>query len=160
MAVSPGVIACTMISFTARRSPLLTNPINSLASTRAPCPIHDSGGLAHAPFLVRNPTHDRSPLPHYLRLTLDDLDHESPHHDRPIALIRRHRAGEEYPTAEVLLGNLPKVLRALCDHLLSSEATALDIAYRLHFLPRRHRELPGPAGSRGRTHGPRHFPAA
>ena len=45
--------------------------------------------------------------------------------------MRRHRAGEDYPTAEVLLGNLPKVLRALCDHLLAGAATALDVAYRL-----------------------------
>ena len=46
-------------------------------------------------------------------------------------MVRSHRAGEEYPTAEVLLGNLPVVLRALCDHILSGEATALDVAYRL-----------------------------
>jgi hypothetical protein len=45
--------------------------------------------------------------------------------------VRSHREGEDYPTAEVLLGNLPKVLRALCDHVLSGEATALDVAYRL-----------------------------
>ena len=65
------------------------------------------------------------------RLTLDDLDPESATTDRLIAMVRSHREGEEYPTAEVLLGNLPKVLRALCDHLLSGEATALDVAYRL-----------------------------
>ena len=46
-------------------------------------------------------------------------------------MVRSHRAGEEYPTAETLLGNLLEVLRALCDHLLSGEATALDVAYRL-----------------------------
>jgi len=46
-------------------------------------------------------------------------------------MVRSHREGEDYPTAEVLLGNLPKVLRALCDHVLSGEATALDVAYRL-----------------------------
>ena len=40
-------------------------------------------------------------------------------------------AGEEYPTGEVLLGNLPKVLRALCDHVLTGQATALDVAYRI-----------------------------
>ena len=44
---------------------------------------------------------------------------------------RGHRAGEEYPTAEQLLANLPKVLRAVCDHVLSGQATALDVAYRL-----------------------------
>ena len=51
--------------------------------------------------------------------------------DRLITMVRRHREGEEYPTAEVLLGNLPKVLRALCDVLLAGEITALDAAYRL-----------------------------
>lgn len=65
------------------------------------------------------------------RPTLDDLDPESATTDRLIALVRRHRAGEDYPTAEVLLGHLPKVLRALCDYLLSGEATALDVAYRI-----------------------------
>ena len=65
------------------------------------------------------------------RQTIDDLDPESATTDRLIALVRRHRQGEEYPTADVLLGNLPKVLRALCDHLLAGEATALDVAYRL-----------------------------
>ena len=65
------------------------------------------------------------------RQTIDDLDPESATTDRLIALVRRHRQGEDYPTAEVLLGNLPKVLRALCDHVLSGEATALDMTYRL-----------------------------
>jgi hypothetical protein len=65
------------------------------------------------------------------RPTLDDLDPESATPDRLVALVRSHREGEDYPTAEVLLGNLPKVLRALCDHLLSGEATALDVAYRV-----------------------------
>ena len=69
------------------------------------------------------------PAPH--RLTLDDLDPESATTDRLIAMVRSHRQGEEYPTAETLLGNLPIVLRALCDHLLSGEATALDVAYRI-----------------------------
>ena len=65
------------------------------------------------------------------RPTLDDLDPATVTTDRLIAQVRSHRAGEDYPTAEVLLGNLPKVLRALCDHVLSGEATALDVAYRL-----------------------------
>ena len=69
------------------------------------------------------------PAPH--RLTLDDLDPESATTDTLIARVRQHRQGEEYPTPETLLGNLPVVLRALCDHLLSGEATALDVAYRL-----------------------------
>ena len=65
------------------------------------------------------------------RPTLDDLDPESATTDRLIAMVRRHRTGEDYPTSEQLLVNLPVVLRALCDHLLSGEATALDAAYRL-----------------------------
>jgi len=69
------------------------------------------------------------PAPH--RLTVDDLNPEQATTDALVAMVRRHRAGEEYPTAEVLLGNLPKVLRALCDHVLTGEATALDVAYRL-----------------------------
>ena len=65
------------------------------------------------------------------RPTIDDLDPESATTDRLIALVRRHRQGEEYPTAETLISNLPMVLRALCDHVLSGEATALDVAYRI-----------------------------
>jgi hypothetical protein len=64
------------------------------------------------------------PAPH--RLTLEDLDPESATTDTLIARVRQHRQGEEYPTPETLLGNLPVVLRALCDHLLSGEATALE----------------------------------
>jgi len=66
-----------------------------------------------------------------LRPTLDDLDPESATTDRLIALVRRHREGEDYPTAETLLSNLPVVLRALCDHVLTGQTTALDVAYRL-----------------------------
>lgn len=65
------------------------------------------------------------------RPILDDLDPESATTDRLIAMVRSHRTGEDYPTPEQVLGNLPVVLRALCDHLLSGEATALDAAYRL-----------------------------
>lgn len=50
------------------------------------------------------------------RPTIDDLDPEMATTDRLIARVRSHRAGQEYPTAEQLLGNLPVVLRALCDH--------------------------------------------
>ena len=64
-------------------------------------------------------------------LSLDDLDPESATTDQLIARVRSHREGKEYPIAEVLLGNLPVVLRALCDHILSGEATALDVTYRL-----------------------------
>lgn len=69
------------------------------------------------------------PAPH--RLTLDDLDSESATTDALIALVRRHRESEEYPTAETLLGHLLVVLRALCDHILTGEATALDAAYQI-----------------------------
>ena len=71
------------------------------------------------------------PYPDPPRPTVDDLDPESATTDRLVAMVRSHREGEDYPTAEVLLGNLPVVLRALCDHLLSGEATALDVAYRV-----------------------------
>ena len=65
------------------------------------------------------------------RPTVDDLDPESATTDALIAMVRRHREGEEYPTAETLLGNLPIVLRALCDHVLTGQASTLDVAYRL-----------------------------
>ena len=59
------------------------------------------------------------------RPTIDDLDPESATTNRLIARVRSHREGQEYPTAEQLLGNLPVVLRALCDHVLTGQATAL-----------------------------------
>lgn len=65
------------------------------------------------------------------RQTLDDLDPECATTDRLVAMVHRHREGEDYPTPEQRPGNLPVALRALCDHLLSGEATALDAAYRL-----------------------------
>ena len=65
------------------------------------------------------------------RQTLADLDPESTTTDALIAMARSHREGLDYPTPEQLLANLPVVLRALCDHLLSGEATALDVAYRM-----------------------------
>ena len=71
------------------------------------------------------------PYPDPPRPTLDDLDPESVTTDRLITLVRSHREGEDYPTAEVLLGNLPKALRALCDHILTGQTTALDVAYRI-----------------------------
>ena len=86
------------------------------------------------------------------RPTLDDLDPATVTTDRLIALVRSHREGEEYPTAEVLLGNLPGVLRALCDHLLSGEATALDVAYRLASLIDAIEGCPDRPAPRGRTH--------
>jgi hypothetical protein len=90
------------------------------------------------------------PAPH--PESIDDLDPESATTDRLIAMVRSHRAGEEYPTAEVLLGNLPVVLRALCDHLLTGEATALDVAYRLASLIDAIEGCRDQPGSRGRTH--------
>ena len=90
------------------------------------------------------------PAPH--RLTLDDLDPESATTDALIAMVRRHRQGEDYPTPETLLGNLPVVLRALCDHLLSGEATALDVAYRIASLIDAIEGCRDRPGSRGRTH--------
>ena len=86
------------------------------------------------------------------RQTIDDLDPESATTDRLITLVRSHRQGEEYPTAETLLGNLPIVLRALCDHLLSGEATALDVAYRIASLIDAIEGCRDRPGSRGRTH--------
>ena len=95
-------------------------------------------------------THKPYPAPH--RLTLDDLDSESATTDALIAMVRRHRQGEDYPTPETLLGNLPIVLRALCDHLLSGEATALDVAYRIASLIDAIEGCRDRPGSRGRTH--------
>lgn len=69
------------------------------------------------------------PAPH--RLTVDDLNPESATTDALIAMVRQHRQDEEYPTPEQLLANLPIVLRALCDHVLTGQATAVDVAYRL-----------------------------
>ena len=71
------------------------------------------------------------PYPDPHRQTIDDLDPESATTDRLIAMVRSHREGEDYPTTEVLIGNLPKVLRAVGNHRLSREATALEVAYAL-----------------------------
>ena len=68
------------------------------------------------------------PLPR--RPTLDDLDPESATTDALVAIVRSHRESAAYPTPEQLLVNLPVALRALCGHLLTGEATALDVAYR------------------------------
>lgn len=74
-------------------------------------------------------TDTRYAAPH--PLSLDDLDPASVTTDELIAMVRSHRQGEKYPTAEQLLGNLPVVLQSLCDHLLSGHATALEVAYAL-----------------------------
>ena len=63
--------------------------------------------------------------------TLADLDPETATTDQMVVMAHAHRAGEDYPTGETVLANLPVGLRALCDHLLSGEATALDVADRL-----------------------------
>lgn len=59
------------------------------------------------------------------RQTLADLDQDSLTTDQLIALVRSHREGEPYPTPDQLLVNLPIILRALTDYLLSGQATAL-----------------------------------
>ena len=46
------------------------------------------------------------------RPTIDDLDPEMATTDRLIAMVRRHREGKDYPTAETLISNLPVVLMA------------------------------------------------
>ncbi len=79
----------------------------------------------------RRPAMTDKPYPDPPRPTIDDLDPEIATADRLIAMARGHREGQEYPTAEALIGNLPKVLRALCDHVLTGQATPLDVAYRL-----------------------------
>ena len=71
------------------------------------------------------------PYPDLPRPTIDDLDPKSATTDLLIAMVHSNREGQEYPTGEQLLGNLPTVLRALCDHVLTGQATALDVAYRL-----------------------------
>jgi hypothetical protein len=86
------------------------------------------------------------------RQNLDDLDPESATTDALIAMVRSHRQGEDYPTPETLLGHLPIVLRALCDHLLSGEATALDVAYRIASLIDAIEGRPAPAPPRQHLH--------
>ena len=67
-------------------------------------------------------------------------------------MVRSHREDREDLDAETLLANLPMVLRALCDHLLSGEATALDVAYRLASIIDAIEGCRDQPGSRGRTH--------
>jgi hypothetical protein len=67
-------------------------------------------------------------------------------------MVRSHREGEEYPTAEVLLGNLPIVLRALCDHVLTGQTSALDVAYRLASIIEAIEGRQTPQASPRRTH--------
>lgn len=51
--------------------------------------------------------------------------------DELIAQAHANREGETYPTPERLLANLPEVLRALCDHVLTGDATIHGVAYAL-----------------------------
>ena len=51
--------------------------------------------------------------------------------DELIAQAHANRVGDVYPTPERLLWNLPVVLRGLCDHVLTGEATVNDVAYAL-----------------------------
>ena len=92
------------------------------------------------------------PYPDPPRPTLDDLDPESATTDRLIAMVRSHREDRDDLDAETLLANLPVVLRALCDYLLSGEATALDVAYRLASIIDAIEGCRDQPGSRGRTH--------
>jgi len=85
-------------------------------------------------------------------LSLADLDPATVTTDQLIAQVRSHRTGEDYPTAEQLLGNLPVVLRALCDQVLTGEATALDVAYRIASLINAIEGCPDRPAPRGRTH--------
>ncbi len=78
------------------------------------------------------------------RPTLDDLDPEMATIDALVAMVRSHREGEQYPTDEVLLGNLPIALRALCDHVLTDQASVLDVAYRLASIIEGCRDKPEP----------------
>lgn len=48
-----------------------------------------------------------------------------------VATVHANRTDEPYPTPEMLLHNLPVVLRAMCDFTLSGHADAYDIAYTL-----------------------------
>ena len=97
------------------------------------------------------------PYPDPPRPTIDDLDPELATTDRLIAMVRSHREGQEYPTAEVLLGNLPKVLRVLCDHVLTGQATPLDVAYRLaSLIDAVDNVAPDPTRSGGSPHSRRH----
>ena len=63
--------------------------------------------------------------------TLEDLALEDATTEALVERARRHRTGADYPTPERLLANLPDVLRALCDRVLTGQATPLDVAHRL-----------------------------
>ena len=50
--------------------------------------------------------------------------------DDLVAAARINRHGQEYPTPQQLIENLPVVLRGLCDYVLTGEATAYDKVHR------------------------------
>ena len=49
--------------------------------------------------------------------------------DELVAMARTHREGQEYPTPEELLRNLPRMLRAISNFVLSDEADVFHTAY-------------------------------
>ena len=49
--------------------------------------------------------------------------------DELVAMVRAHREGKEYPNPEELLRNLPRMLRAISDFVLSGDADAFHTAY-------------------------------
>ena len=48
--------------------------------------------------------------------------------DELVAEAHANREGQAYPDAQMLICNLPVVLRGLCDYVLSSDATAYDVS--------------------------------
>ena len=49
--------------------------------------------------------------------------------DELVAMARTNREGKEYPNPEELLRNLPRMLRGICDFVLSGEADVYHTAY-------------------------------
>ena len=67
--------------------------------------------------------------------------------DLLVELAHGNRTGAEYQDEATMLANLPIVLRAICDYVLSDEAKVLDVAYALASLVDaiEHRPSPLPA---------------
>lgn len=51
--------------------------------------------------------------------------------DLLVELAHENRTAADYQDETTLLANLPIVLRAICDYVLSDEAKVLDVAYAL-----------------------------
>ena len=51
--------------------------------------------------------------------------------DLLVELAHGNRTAADYQDAATLLDNLPIVLRAICDYVLSDDAKVLDVAYAL-----------------------------